>query len=1106
MTNYIRRCAILFVTALILQLPTIANASHCEDSIAIAVSVQGTVEEKREDQWTPVKRGDAFCAGDMVRVRKDSRAIIRLQVEQTNITLNQHSTLSFSVKKEDTFSWVELLKGAAHFISRVPQSLKIKTPYVNAAVEGTEFLILVKENQTEVSVFEGHVALSNEQGKLDLKTGDSSLTRAGQAPSQSVKVNPVDAVQWALFYPPILIRPDNAPTSEFPPTLKDDHDPQLITYYAAQLLGAGRVEEAEKNIKKAISLDQGDSNAIALKSIIAVVKNQKEAALQYAQQAVEHNHSAAAHIALSYAYQAQFNLQAALDAAKDATQVEPENSIAWARLAELYLSQGEHRKALDAANKAAQLDPELGYSQTILGFAHLTRIKTKNAKQAFEKAITLNPAAPLPYLGLGLAMIREGYLEQGRVEIETATSLDPRNSILRSYVGKAYYEEKRNELAAEQFAIAKQLDPKDPTPWFYDAIRKQTENNPVEALNDLQESIKLNDNRAVYRSSLLLDSDEASRNASQARIYADLGFDFLALLEGWKSINTDPANHSGHRLLADSYASLPRHEIARVSELLQSQLLQPLNTTPIQPQLAETSLGIPEGTGPSDLSNNEFNPLFMRNGTSAQINAIVGSNSTIGEDFVISNLFGKTAFSVGQFHYETDGFRENNDQTHDIFDIFAQIAITPEFNIQAEYRTKESEFGDIVLNFDPNDFSTSDRNIREQDTKRIGMRYTSSPSSDFLLSLINSEKYGFSTINNTFGPDITQEIDEDGDQYEFQHIYNHSIFNTVAGLSYYKIDLDQVDTFDWTKDFGMVCPTSPPLPPFIPLPPCGDTSSFSVNHKSAYFYSNINMPYNITWTLGVSHDQLEDRALDISETNPKIGIRAKLSSQYELRAAYFESVNRTLLVDQSIEPTQIAGFNQFFDEANGTQSKQYGLGFDSRISNKLSAGLEGSKRELDIPQFSGLTNVSFVTRDEEFYRAYINWAHSSALALTAEIQQENIDNNAFGPSIVKTTSLPVSVNYYFPQRFSLSLKVTAIDQEVDLGPTSTFSNNKDNFVITDLSINYRLPKRLGKVSLEVKNLTDEEFLYQDLSDLSSEPDAPRYTPERTVFIRAILDL
>ena len=99
-------------------------------------------------------------------------------------------------------------------------------------------------------------------------------------------------------------------------------------------------------------------------------------------------------------------------------------------------------------------------------------------------------------------------------------------------MGKAYYEEKRGPLDEREYAIAKELDPKDPTPWFYDAIAKQTTNRPVEALQDIQKAIELNDNRAVYRSSLQLDSDLAARSANLGRIYSDLGFQQLALVEG----------------------------------------------------------------------------------------------------------------------------------------------------------------------------------------------------------------------------------------------------------------------------------------------------------------------------------------------------------------------------------------------------------------------------------------------------------------------------------------------------------------------------------------------------------------------------------------------
>ena len=136
----------------------------------------------------------------------------------------------------------------------------------------------------------------------------------------------------------------------------------------------------------------------------------------------------------------------------------------------------------------------------MLGFAALAEINTTRAAEAFRRAIQLDQANPMPRFGLGLATIRDGRLREGRADIESAVLLDPNNSLLRSYLGKAYFEERttnplkyfrelvenfpnqENRLAAEQYALAKQLDPNDPTPWFYDAIRKQSENRPVEAL------------------------------------------------------------------------------------------------------------------------------------------------------------------------------------------------------------------------------------------------------------------------------------------------------------------------------------------------------------------------------------------------------------------------------------------------------------------------------------------------------------------------------------------------------------------------------------------------------------------------------------------------
>ena len=229
---------------------------------------------------------------------------------------------------------------------------------------------------------------------------------------------------------------------------------------------------------------------------------------------------------------------------------------------------------------------------------------------AFDRAIEQDSTRGEPHLGRGLALFRRARMEEAVQEMYMATLLEPRVSLFHSYLGKALYEVKRDRLAQKEYTLAKELDPRDPTPYFYGGIRKESVNRVVEAVQDLQKSVELNDNRAVYRSRFLLDKDLAARGATLGQIYNELGFGQLALVEGWKSLNADPANYSAHRLLADSYSALPRHEIARISELLQSQLLQPVNIAPIQPRLAESDLFLLGVFGPAQTSLNEFNRVF----------------------------------------------------------------------------------------------------------------------------------------------------------------------------------------------------------------------------------------------------------------------------------------------------------------------------------------------------------------------------------------------------------------------------------------------------------------------------------------------------------------
>ena len=222
-----------------------------------------------------------------------------------------------------------------------------------------------------------------------------------------------------------------------------------------------------------------------MRAIIHIARNDKAAALQSAAAATTSSpNSYRAWLALSYAQQASFELEQALESAKKAQALEPNSSLVNARVAELLMSLGRIDEAEAAARAAVHSNPAESRAHTMLGFVHLAQIDTKAARADFEAAIDRDSFDPLPRLGLGLAMIRDGKLVEGREQLEIAVALDPTNSLLRSYVGKAYYEEntkERDELAADQFDICHAADAEDPTPWLYDAIRKQSINRPVEA-------------------------------------------------------------------------------------------------------------------------------------------------------------------------------------------------------------------------------------------------------------------------------------------------------------------------------------------------------------------------------------------------------------------------------------------------------------------------------------------------------------------------------------------------------------------------------------------------------------------------------------------------
>ena len=132
--------------------------------------------------------------------------------------------------------------------------------------------------------------------------------------------------------------------------------------------------------------------------------------------------------------------------------------------------------------------------------------------------------------------------------------------------------------------------------------------------------------------------------------------------------------------------------------------------------------------------------------------------------------------------------------------------------------------------------------------------------------------------------------------------------------------------------------------------------------------------------------------------------------------------------------------------------------------------------------------------------------------MRAEYQHERfkrIDTLGFSlPTEVDTTTVPVFVTYFQGTGRSAGLFAEIgtyfVRQKVHLAPTSTFGENREDFITVDAAIGYRLPQRRGLLSLEVRNVFDQKFLFQDMNIQNSVPSNPRFIPDRTVIGRLTL--
>jgi tetratricopeptide (TPR) repeat protein len=329
--------------------------------------------------------------------------------------------------------------------------------------------------------------------------------------------------------------------------------PLLVVMSGYAALMSGRVKEAKSRLEVALNLSPPASRLVRpLLAQIDLVQNRKEAAQVEASQALaQAPDSPMALFSMGLVKMAFFDLPAATRYLQKAIAADPHFIEAYVYLAKILLGSEYLSRAQKIIDQALQMAPRNPQVLSLAGFVRLAFRDYRRASQLWNSAVEIDPKFGEPHLGLAIYAFRHREFSRGLEEMLTATLLDPRVASYQTELGKALYQTRSFERALEVYDYAKTLDPKDPTPYFYKGIGLSDLNRPGEAVQEINKSIQLNDNVAMFRSRSLLDQDLAVRNYSLAKSYQQLGLNEWAYSKAVTAVKYHPYESSAHLFLRD---------------------------------------------------------------------------------------------------------------------------------------------------------------------------------------------------------------------------------------------------------------------------------------------------------------------------------------------------------------------------------------------------------------------------------------------------------------------------------------------------------------------------------------------------------------------------
>ena len=894
-----------------------------------------------------------------------------------------------------------------------------------------------------------------------------------------------------------------------------DHQPASAAdhlYFGALLLSVGLVEQSLPQLEAA-----SDANhqvlANALRQLIASVKFEPWPESSAPKLATEF-------LAASYYQQSRENLAAALASARKAVEKSPAFAFGWERVAELEFSFGHTEAALTALNKSLALAPRNPQAIALNGFLLTAQNRIGEAMKQFDAAIAIDGSLGNAWLGRGLCQIRHGKAEAGREDLQVAAALEPNRAILRSYLGKAFNQTGDDQRAGHELDLARKFDPNDPTSWLYSALLHQEQNRINEAIQDLEKSEELNDNRSVYRSRLLLDQDAAVRGVNLASIYRDAGMTDVSLREAAKAVNDDYANSSAHLFLSDSYNELRdptqfnlRYETVWFNELLLANLLAPIGG----------------GRLAQNVSQQEYSKLFEADGFGVANSTLARSDKTLTQLTSQYGTFGSTSYAFDLDYEHNEGVRPNNDLDSIQWDTTIKQQVTSKDTALVLLQYQDYHSGD---NFQYYDQSSARKNYRFDESQQpmalAGWHHDWAPGVHTLLlgGRLENEQH-FSDVaapQLALFQDATGKII--GSAAEPLSVDYHN------KLEIYTAELNQI--FQWDRvtisaggryqsgDFtanSLLNAPPPGLASLFNAPASEVSSTDGFERLTGYGYLTVE-PVNRLWlTGGLAYDDLtypgnfrsppifsgDDH---VSQLGPKAALVWNPFSPVTLRGVYTRSLGGVSL-DESyrLEPTQLAGFPQTFrslipesvvGSVTAPEYQTYGLAMDLKFPTGTYAGVQVQRLETNvrrdigvfllnngIPPFQSASTGEALDYRENSISASVNQLMGKYFVLGAgySYSQARLDDNLPG---VPTAALATAQQQFHSDLHHVSGLVVFNHPSGFFARAETHwysqSNSGyspalpgDNFFQENLFAGWRFDHRRIQVTAGILNLADSDY-------------------------------